>query len=114
MFSNLTNMNYKRSVIQAIGFYIASLFLIILASIALGAVAEVVFGMGYDVGVKIGIMVAVLATLLLSVLIAKSKNIIKDFKVIVVIIAAPLVSVFAGGIGGLLFVSYLTTLKSNA
>ena len=113
MFSRLTEFKYKRSPAEAIGFYISYLFIIVILSILITGAIGLFVPIDFSQGVNIGTLVASISVLYLSFSIAKAKCINKQFTIIIIIIIAPVIALFIGGLGGLIPVSYLTTLNDN-
>lgn len=109
MFSKLTDFGVKRDTQQAVGFYLAYLVaIIVIAMIAAVLVAPI--GGGYLIGVRVGSNVAVVGSLVLSFLVLQKKNLLNDFKFLLIGLLAGLLAFFGGGVLGLIPVAYLTTL----
>jgi hypothetical protein len=115
MFSNLTNYAYKRSPLQALGFYIAYLILIILVGGVLGGIAGLLFEENsFAISLRLGVITAIITCLALAILVVSKKNQWSNFLAIFLIVLSPFLAFLLGGIGGLLPVSYLTTLEKKA
>lgn len=110
MFKNLTDFAYKRKVKEAIGFYLAYLFLIILLSGLFGGLMGLLTGQdNFEFGMRVGNIVAIVVVLGISVLILKKKNLLDNFGHIILILLSGLLAFFGGGLLGLIPVAFLTT-----
>jgi hypothetical protein len=114
MFNNLTDFGYQRSTKEAIGFYIAYLFLIIILGLILA------FGLGsimqkdaYNFGLIIGNVVAIVVSLGVSFLILKEKKLLGNSGFILLAILSGVLATILGGLGGLIPAAYLTTKPAN-
>ena len=113
MFTNLLNYQFKRTGKQAIGFYIAYLFLgILIGGLSAGIYALITGEGGFNTGVQIGSLVAVVFTLGLSTIIVIKKQIV-SFKTVLLIIVSGVAALFIGGVGGLIPAAYLSTLSCS-
>lgn len=119
MFGHLFDFSYTRTTIEAIGFYVAWLLIVMLFSaLASGLVGTFFIGgdnfsYGYSIGVRIGAVIAVIMSTLLSFQITRQKHILKKLSSIVLIILSGLIALFAGGLGGLIVPAYLSTCKAE-
>jgi hypothetical protein len=110
MFKNLTNFSYKRTVKEALGFYLAYLFLImILGGLVGGFLGMIEKDGGFDLGVRIGTTFAVIFSVSLSFLILGKKKLLNNFGFILLALFSGLLAVFIGGLGGLIPAAYMTT-----
>ncbi|OGG49403.1 hypothetical protein A3C18_01235 [Candidatus Kaiserbacteria bacterium RIFCSPHIGHO2_02_FULL_54_11b] len=116
MFKNLANFSYKRSVKEAIGFYIAWFAVLLLVSIVASLVASSLtqtdastFEEGYALGVKIGAVIAFFSSTFLAVMIAKDKKILSNFGPILLVLLTALLAALGGGLLGLIIPAYLST-----
>ena len=114
IFKNLTDFGYQRSTKEAIGFYIAYLFLIIIFGALIG------FGLGsimqndtYGFGLRVGNIIAVVVSLGISFLILKEKKLLGNFGFILLALLSGVLSIILGGLGGLIPAAYLTTKPAN-
>lgn len=79
MFKKLTTFSYKRNIKEAIGFYIAYIFLTFLISILLVIIINSTLGSLGNIWYNIGRFLSVVIPFTLSFLIIKSKNLFKKF-----------------------------------
>ncbi len=114
MFSNLTQFELSRSGKQALGFYLAYLFLGIILGFAAGAIAGVLTaGDPFQAGFFVGQIIAIVLCFALSLIIAYKKSLFSSFKVLVIIVLTVILSVLLGTLGGLIPVAYLTTVANK-
>ena len=110
MFSSLTNFGYKRSLKEAIGFYLAYCLVAVLLGGLLGGIVGVISGVNnYELGIRIGTISSTLLALILGFLIARSKGLLKSFSTILIIIFSGIISLFLGALGGLIPIAYLSS-----
>jgi hypothetical protein len=116
IFNNLTEFGYQRSTKEAIGFYIAYFFLLII----IGALLALVLGStiqnatyAYGYGLIIGNIVAIIASLVISFLILKEKNLLGNTGFILIALLSGVLALFFGALGGLIPAAYLTTKSAN-
>ncbi|OGC05723.1 hypothetical protein A2526_05555 [candidate division WOR-1 bacterium RIFOXYD2_FULL_36_8] len=107
MFKNLTDFGYKRSALQALGFYLAYLLLTIMIGFLAGGIMGM-FGYGFMDGLKVGTLSAIVISTLLSIFTVKAKNLL-NFTNILFIIATGILAFFGGAFLGLILPAYLTT-----
>ncbi|MCA9371525.1 hypothetical protein KC726_01370 [Candidatus Woesebacteria bacterium] len=75
-------------------------------------IASILFGgadASFDVGVKIGTNVAVIGSLALSFAVLQKRNLLGDFKYILLGLLAGVLAFLGGGLFGLIPVAYMTT-----
>jgi hypothetical protein len=114
IFNNLTDLGYQRSTKEAIGFYIAYLFLIIIIGLLLVfGLSAIVQNNTYNFGLVIGNIVAIVISLGVSLLILKEKRLLGNFGFVLLALLSGLLAIFLGGLGGLIPAAYLTTKPSN-
>jgi len=111
MFSELLVFEKKRTIKQAIGFYLVFVPLGMLLITGLGAIFFKKSGT-YDDGVMIGARGAIVLTFLLSFLIIYKKKKLQDFRVVLVGVLAVFLST-QGVIWSGIFVAWLTCFKSH-
>lgn len=111
MFSNLLNLEIKRNLKQAIGFYIAYLILAILLGVVLAFISDP--EMSFEEGVEFGQWFVVLFSITFSFLIFYKKNSIQSFKSIVIILLVAVCAIFGGALLAMIPISYITTLDDN-
>lgn len=110
MFSQLGNFGYKRTALQAVGFYIAYLvFTIITAALASMVLGGVTGNNDFEFGKKVGIVVAIVMTLIFSFLILQAKKMTNNYMYLLLAVVAGILSFVGGGLLGLIIPAYLTT-----
>lgn len=111
MFKNLTDLKYTRTSKEAFGFYLAYLLLTVILSATFGAILGLFLGdSAVDLGHSLGTLVAVIISMGLALYLLKIKK-LKSFKYLLIACVAGLLSLFGGGLLGLIPASYLTTKK---
>lgn len=114
MFKSLMDFGYKRTIKQAIGFYLAYFTLTVLISaLVAGIVALIINSDSFGFGVRIGNIVAILMSVLLSLLVVNKKKLFNNFWYVVLIIISGLLAILLGALAGLIPAAYLTTKQSN-
>ena len=108
MFQKLFTFEYKRTPLQAFGFYLAYFLLTLLLAFFAGALS-VPFGTDFEQGRLIGAYVAMVSSMVLSGLILYKKNLYKDFGYIILLLIAGALGFAFGGLAGKIPVAYLTT-----
>jgi chromate transport protein ChrA len=115
MFKNLTDYGYQRNAKEAIGFYLAYLFLIIFSCGILGGLIGMITQSGdFSLGVRVGSILAVMAAIVLSFLILKEKKSLDNIGCILLAVISGVLAFLAGGLGGLIPVAYLTSKPAKA
>lgn len=110
MFQHLLDFDFKRSGVQALGFYIAWLVLITLVGALLGAIGGMINPeTAYQTGVRIGTVMAIVASVALCGLIIQAKKRI-TFPMILLAVFSGFLAFLGGGVLGLIPAAYLTTL----
>ena len=110
MFKKLTNLAYKRSRKEALGFYLGYLILIVVV----GALAGGLFGLAsgqenFELGLRIGNIIGILASLGLSFAVLSKKGLMNNFGLLLLALLSGLLAFIGGGLLGLIPASYLTT-----
>jgi len=113
MFSKLIDYSYKRSPLQAVGFYLTYVFIIAFSSIAASGIIGKSIALDDNGNYLVGVVTATIFAFILALAIAINKNIYKDYKIIILVVISPIIAFYAGTIAGLLPVTYLTTLDKN-
>lgn len=114
MFKNLTNFAYKRDIKEAIGFYLAYLFLIILLATLFGGLMGLLADLdSFKFGMSVGNIVAIVMAIGISILILKKKNLLGNFGFIVLVLLSGLLAFFGGSLLGLIPAAFLTTRESQ-
>ncbi len=111
MFSNLLNLEIKRNLKQAIGFYIAYLIFVLLLITVVGFVTDP--SRSFEAGVEFGQRFVVLIAITLSFLIFYKKNSVQSFKSIAIILLVAVCAIFGGALLAMIPISYITTLDDN-
>ena len=114
MFKKLTDFKYHRKTNEAIGFYLAYLLFVIVASGALGAFAGTFMGNGhgaYRQGLRIGTMIAMLTSCGLSFTILHYKKRLNNLGYIILACLSLLLASLGGAVLGLIIPAYFTTRK---
>jgi hypothetical protein len=115
MFSQLGNFGYKRTALQAVGFYIAYLvFTIITAALAGMVLGGVTGNNDFEFGKKVGIVVAIVMTLVFSFLILQAKKMTNNYMYVGLAVGAGILAYLGGGLLGLIIPAYLTTQGSDS
>ena len=113
MFADLGNLGMKRTRLQAAGFYIVYLILVIVVieilAVSYALLIPTAAENASDIGVGIGTVAAAIACAVLSYVILSQKRLLRQFSSIVYIIIAAALGLLGGGLVGLLLVAYLTT-----
>lgn len=115
MFSHLSDFGYKRSGKEALGFYLAYLFLALILGGMAGGLLAVIVPMpenpdaAFELGVRAGTFTSFVATLVVGFLVLKGKKMQKDFLGIFLVILGGLLALLIGGIASFIPIAYLTT-----
>lgn len=111
MFKNLMDFSYKRTTLEAIGFYFAFLFLSILIAGVVGGILGMMVGVqkAGAIGRMGGYIVAIIFCTYLSFQIIREKNLFKNFGAIVLFLLTILLSLFGGGLLGLIPTTMLSS-----
>lgn len=112
MFSDIFKLHIKRTALQALGFYIAYLLLLIIVCAIAGAIAGTLSGGGFQAGLEIGQFIAILSCLILGFAILKQKSTFSLGYVLLALLAGVLAAL-GGGLLGLIPVAFLTTRQSS-
>ena len=115
MFTELNRLEHKRTFSQAFGFYVSYLGMIMLASGIFAEIASLLMNPPdpYTFGVGIGIIVSSLFSFILPLRILKQKNIHPNALFFILSLCSGFLAFIFGGIVGLIFSTYLTTLPSK-
>lgn len=112
MFKNLFDFSYKRSALEAFGFYLAYFFLIILGAMLAGGLIGAIFPSSASVyGYRLGLTVAVGACVYLSSIVLVKKNLLKNYGYLLLVILSGILALFGGGLLGLIPAAFLSTRK---
>jgi hypothetical protein len=114
MFRNLTDFKYKRSIWEAVGFYLAYFLLAMVVSVMIsGILGPFSNSKPSEFGTAIGISIGAISSFLLSILIIREKKLWKNFLYLLLAFATGILSLYGGGLLGLIFPSYLSTIKAK-
>jgi len=119
IFYELTDLSKNRSFIQALGFYLAYLFLFALLGALAGTIQGVVipeasFEAGYMSGVRIGALLSVVVSPLFALLVLYQKKQLNNFGYIILVVVSGILAGFGGFLMGLIPVAFLTTRNSES
>jgi hypothetical protein len=114
MFKGLVNFGLERTGKQALGFYLAYLFL----SIILGALTGGIYGaitgdQSFEGGLRAGQIMAIFYCLGLAIAVANNKGLFSSFKSILLVVTSGALAVFIGALGGLIPIAYLSTISNS-
>ena len=113
MFLNLAKFEINRSGKQAVGFYIAYLFLGMLLGAVVGTIAgSLTSGDPFQAGFIAGNIFAIIMCGFLATIVSLKKSLL-SFKTFFLIAITVLLSIFIGALDGLIPVAYLTTMQNN-
>jgi hypothetical protein len=112
MFSNLTDFGFRRTKIQAFGFYITYLIVIMAIGAVIGIVTEV--GVDQDTasfgnGMRLGAFFAIAASIVLSFMVLKAKKLTGNFSLSLLAISSGILALIGGGLLGLIIPTVFTT-----
>lgn len=118
MFNNLFDFEYKRSPLEALGFYIVFLIIGVLSGGILGGLAAILSGaQGYAEGAAIGRIIGPVYALIyfsvISGLILVKKMLYKNAWAIILFLLTVFISLIMGGIISCIFCAILSTFQSE-
>lgn len=111
MFKNILDFSIKRNSKQAIGFYIAYFFLVIVLGAVAGALSTL-FSTEDTLEVaatQTGAFVVIFYVLLITAVVLIKRKLYKNFWYIVLAVLSPGLAMLGGGLLGLLIPSFMTT-----
>ena len=108
MFKNLANFKRKRTVKEAVGFYLAFLLIGILLGVLAGSIGGILTG-GNSLSFQLGNIGAIIFCLTLSFLILQKKKLMGHFGFLLLAIVSGIIAIYGGCLFGLIPVAYLTT-----
>ena len=111
MFNELFVFEKQRSGIQAVGFYLFYLLVVIVVGALLGLLGSIFAGTDFAGGVMLGQIGAVLVCLALSFLVLFKKNKLRNAGLLVIALLSGVGAYLLGGFLGLAATAYLTTLE---
>ena len=115
MFKELMNLKYKRSVVQAIGFYIFHIIIIAIISFTVtflyGALSN---NISFEIGVKIGARIALIYCFSLALLMLIRKKLYTTFSAIILFLLTIVCAMFLGSILGCVCPAILSTFKAKS
>lgn len=115
MFKNLTDFSFKRSLLQACGFYLAYLLLGIILGGIIGGLAgalfvkENTFQAGYEIGSRFGLFVAIAYSVGVGFLVLIRKRLLGNFLFLILALLGGILALVGGGFLGLIPAAFLTT-----
>ncbi len=114
MFKNITDLSSRKTIKEAIGFYISFSIFGILFAMLLGGLASLYFNTssfdeGFEVGIKIGVFFAVVYSFIFSFIILFKRNLQNNFYYIFLSILAGILAFLGGVFLGLIVPSFLLT-----
>lgn len=115
MFKNILNLKYKRNFIEVIGFYIFALIVFMASKFLFDLVFLRTLGpiIGFQFVFEIKKEFPVIFSLFISFLILDQKELIENYKYILVALLAVFLTVFAGNKAGLIVTAYLSTVEKK-
>jgi hypothetical protein len=111
-FDLLFDFSIQRSPLQAVGFYIFYLIVLVLVCALAGSILEILFGLGFEEGSRVGNVLAILFCAGLCFPILISKRALSPMNVLTALCAGFLAAL-GGGLLGLLPACFFTTLKNT-
>ena len=111
MFKKLFDFGHKRTKLQALGFYIAYLALIAVIAALLASIMSLLSAStsSFELGARVGIVVGVSGVLILAFLVLSKKKLLNKFGYLLLGLLSGILTLFGGGLIGLIPVAYLTT-----
>ncbi len=114
MFTHLTDYTYTRNRKEAFGFYLAYMFLIVIAAVACSVVvARFIdtssFDEGFNLGFEVGSIVAAIACSVLVIIILIQRKLYRSFPYLVMTLVSMVLATFGGALFGLLIPAFFTT-----
>ena len=118
MFKDIFLLEKDRTPLEAFGFYLCYLVLVVLTAGLLGFLIKPsstpeTFAEDFQLGLVIGQYFAVVACLALSFLVLYKKKRLNSFSLVLMAILSGILAVFLGGLLGLIPTAYLTTRKKD-
>jgi hypothetical protein len=111
VFRNLTDFSYRRSPVEALGFYLVYLFVFLALSASAYFLAERVLIIGAEQALRVSLFVGGLLITFLSLLILRAKNLSMNFSLVVLAFLSGLINLAGGllGLFGLIIPTYFST-----
>lgn len=115
MFMDLMNFGLKRTVTQAVGFYLAYLILTVVTAGLGGGVVSLFAGKADNIefGVTIGIGIAILMSVGLGYQVLNKKHLTGNIQLLLLAGLSGILAYVGGGLLGLIPVAYFTTLRKK-
>lgn len=113
------DLAYSRNAKEALGFYLAWLFAVILCSGIIGFLfgsslpSHLSMHSSFASGARLGALLACLICTAFSVLICYKKHLFGEFSTVLFVLSTALLGAFGGSIIGLIIPAYLTTRKTK-
>ena len=114
MFTRLTDLGFKRSPLQAFGFYLAYLLLGMLIG-GVAAPLAAILGLvdfGFSSGVQVGAAIVIPLCVATAIGIGVKKGIALEFKMLVFYVVTGIFAYLLGALLGMVVPAYMTTLDS--
>lgn len=112
MFKNLANFSLCRTKLEALGFYLAYLFLGILLGALGGSISYIATGTS-EASAHMGQIIAIVYVAILALTVFQKKRLLNHFGYWVLLVVAVFMSVFGGAMLGLIPIAFLMTRKNN-
>ena len=110
MFRRLTDFGHQRTLVEAIGFYLAYLVLGIIIAAGLGALASLVTGnLTFEGGMTVGAAFAIGVCPVMAFIILGAKGLLSHLGYVAVAVLSVVGAAVGGLLLGLIFVAFLTT-----
>lgn len=110
MFKDIFNYSQKKSLKQALFFYLAHfVLLVIVGGLVSGILSTLSGDDSFEYGVKIGTIVAALGSLVASFLVLQKKRLLSNFVYVLVALLSGVLALFAGAFLGLIPAAWLST-----
>lgn len=114
MFGRLSDFGHQRSMVQALGFYLAYLVAGIALLALIGGIAGLVVpGFGFDGGLTLGTIGAIIMSPVLSLLILRAKGLLGHIGFLLLVLVSGGLAAVGGLLLGLIVAAFLTTRSSQ-
>ncbi len=115
MFGRLSDFEYQRTPVQALGFYLAYLVTGVVFMAVLGAIAGLIVpNFGFEGGLTLGTVGAVIVSPIMALLVLRAKGLFGHIGFLLVALLSGVSAAFGGLLLGLIFVAFLTTRPSQS
>lgn len=113
MFSHIFSLSFVRSHHQAVGFYIFYIFLTLVISLAFGSLIGIFLPQPYAFPTDLGAIIDVSVVFILTFGILHKKKLLKELYLVLLGLAAVIVSYYFSILIGLVFTSYLSMIVAK-